>query len=57
MNGPDPLRVEHLLAAAHHVLQEVDGHIVCEEQGQYVEKGRNLPYGGRYTSHSTAKKL
>ena len=46
MNGPDPLRVEHLLAAGHHVLQEIDGDVVIRREvdaGVGGEEVEDLP--------------
>ena len=44
MNGPDPLRVEHLLAAAHHILQEIDGDVVVRREVDAGVGGEEVVY-------------
>ena len=55
--GLDLLVRNICFAPGQNVLQEVYGHIVCGKRAVRLNFVRNLPYGGRYTSNSPAKKL
>ena len=53
----DVLVADVRLLAGGDVLQEVNGDVVCRIQWVSIPKYGDLPYGGRYTSHSCARKV
>ena len=53
----DVLVAEVRLLAGGDVLQEVNGDVVCRINWVSIPKYGDLPYGGRYTSHSCARKV
>ena len=53
----DVLVADVRLLAGSDVFQEVDGHVVCRTGRVSRTTWKHLPYGGRYTLHSAARKL
>ena len=55
--GLDPVVGDIRFASSQNILEEVNGHVICRKEMVKQDIFRNLPYGGRYTSKSPARKL